>query len=118
LQNVLKRLMILDNVENSLDDFLTAQSVSLPAKGFAVSTGQQSSSIDFLDFDIKNPKDLSSLSLKDIKKKAMGKVEKGIISYVLEKTGWNRSRANKILGISYKTLLLKIQEFELAPPSL
>jgi len=35
---------------------------------------------------------------------------------VLEKTGWNRSKANKILGISYKTLLYKIQEFDLNPP--
>jgi two-component system response regulator AtoC len=97
---------------------LNGPSVNAGAKGFATSAGQQPSSMDFLDFDIKNPKDLSSISLKDIKKKAMGKVEKEIIAYVLEKTGWNRSRANKILGISYKTLLLKIQEFELTPPSL
>ena len=118
LQNVLKRMMILNNVEYSLDDLLNGPSVNAGAKGFATSAGQQPSSMDFLDFDINNPKDLSSISLKDIKKKAMGKVEKEIIAYVLEKTGWNRSRANKILGISYKTLLLKIQEFELTPPSL
>ena len=73
--------------------------------------------MDFLNFDINNPKDLSSLSLKDIKKKAMGKVEKEVIAYVLGKTGWNRSNATKILNISYKTLLTKIKEFELTPPS-
>jgi hypothetical protein len=38
-----------------------------------------------------------------------------VISYVLDRTGWNRSRANKILGISYKTLLAKIQDLELKP---
>ena len=41
------------------------------------------------------------------KEKAMRKMEKRVISYVLTKTGWNRSRANKILRISYKSLLLK-----------
>jgi len=118
LQNVLKRLMILDNVENSLDELLNPSSAQKRVKGISVSAGQQSSSMDFLDFNINHPKDLSSLSLKHIKKKAMEKVEKEVIAYVLEKTHWNRSKANKILGISYKTLLQKIQELELTPPSI
>jgi two-component system response regulator AtoC len=118
LQNVLKRLMILDNVENSLDDLLNAPSVNMSAKGFSASVGQQPSSIDFLDFDKNNPQDLSLLSLKKIRSKALEKVEKEVITYVLGKTGWNRSKANKILGISYKTLLSKIQEFKLTPPSI
>jgi DNA-binding NtrC family response regulator len=74
--------------------------------------------MDFLDFDINNPQDLSSLSLKDIKKRVLEKVEKEVIAYVLGKTRWNRSKATKILNISYKTLLSKIQEFELTPPSI
>jgi DNA-binding NtrC family response regulator len=53
--------------------------------------------------------------LKAIGKRTSDFVEKQVISYVLEKTGWNRSRANKILGISYKTLLAKIQTLELTP---
>jgi DNA-binding NtrC family response regulator len=60
--------------------------------------------------------DLKSLSLKKIRKKVSDSVERQAISYVLEKTGWNRSRANKILKISYKTLLDKIKEFELTQP--
>jgi two-component system response regulator AtoC len=117
LQNVLKRLMILNNVEYSLDEMLKPPSANKSVKGISASAGQQPSSMDFLEFNINHAKDLSSLSLKDIKKKAMEKVEKEVIAYVLEKTHWNRSKANKILGISYKTLLLKIQEFELTPPS-
>jgi len=39
-----------------------------------------------------------------------------VISHVLTKTGWNRSKATKILGISYKSLLAKIRELELQPP--
>ena len=116
LQNVLKRLMILDGVEDSLDDLLNAQSINLQPEASAVSANKQPSSTDFLDFDISNLSDFSSLSLKDIKKKAMEKVEKEVIGYVLEKTAWNRSKATKILGISYKTLLSKIQELDLTPP--
>ena len=110
--------MILDNAENSLDELLNQSSAQKRVKGISVSAGQQSSSMDFLDFNIDHPKDLSSLSLKDIKKKAMEKAEKEIIAYVLDKTHWNRSKAYKILGISYKTLLQKIQELELTPPTL
>jgi two-component system response regulator AtoC len=62
--------------------------------------------------------DLESMSLKDIKKKALDQVEKEAISFVLEKTGWNRSRASKILKISYKTLLYKIQDLGIQPPAI
>jgi DNA-binding NtrC family response regulator len=68
-----------------------------------------------LDLNREQP-DLTSLSLKKIRKKISDSVEKQAISYVLGKTGWNRSAANKILGISYKTLLAKIQEFDLTSP--
>jgi DNA-binding NtrC family response regulator len=42
-------------------------------------------------------------------------VERQMISHVLAKTGWNRMRAKKILGIDYKSLLSKIQELDLQP---
>jgi two-component system response regulator AtoC len=59
---------------------------------------------------------LSSLSLKKVRKKALDRVEKEVISYVLEKTGWNRSKAAKILNISYKTLLYKIKDLDIDQP--
>jgi DNA-binding NtrC family response regulator len=46
----------------------------------------------------------------------MDRVEKEVIAYVLEKTGWNRSKATKILKISYKTLLYKIKDLRIEPP--
>ena len=61
--------------------------------------------------------DLSALSLKKVRKRAMDKVEKEVIAYVLEKTGWNRSKATKILKISYKTLLYKIKDLGIEPPA-
>jgi two-component system, NtrC family, response regulator AtoC len=55
-------------------------------------------------------------SLRAIRKKASDIVERRLISQVLVKTGWNRSKATKILGISYKSLLSKIQELGLQRP--
>lgn len=59
--------------------------------------------------------DHSDFSLKKYKKLVADKVEKDLISYVLEKTGWNRTRATQILKVSYKTLLTKIKELEVKP---
>ena len=117
LQNVLKRLMILGSGEDSLDDMLMGPPARPRAGGGSPDTAQQSPSpMDSLGFDINQPPDLSSLSLKKIKKKAMDHVEREVIAYVLEKTGWNRSKATKVLNISYKTLLYKIRDLGIEPP--
>jgi len=60
--------------------------------------------------------DLADLSLKKIRKKAMNQVERELIDHVLIKTGWNRSKASRLLKISYKTLLQKIDELQIEPP--
>ena len=61
--------------------------------------------------------DLSDLALKKIRKKATNQAERELISFVLIKTGWNRSKASRILKVSYKTLLQKIGELAIVPPS-
>jgi transcriptional regulator with PAS, ATPase and Fis domain len=116
LQNVLKRLMILGNGEDNLDDMLMGNLNRPRAAGIPKSANQSATPMEILGFDSSAPPDLSSLSLKKIKKKAMDRVEKEVIAYVLEKTGWNRSKATKILKISYKTLLYKIKDLEIKPP--
>jgi len=116
LQNVLKRLMILGNGEENLDDMLMGNLNQPRPAGLPRSTGQPATPMDILGFDSSTSPDLSSLSLKKIKKKAMDRVEKEVIAYVLEKTGWNRSNATKILKISYKTLLYKIKDLGIQPP--
>ena len=116
LQNVLKRFMILGSSQDNLDEMLIENGIRPQADGLPISTGQFLSSTELLDFDKNDPPDLSSLSLKKIKKKAIVRVEREIISYVLKKTGWNRSKATKILDISYKTLLYKIKNLEIEPP--
>jgi len=116
LQNVLKRLMILGNGEDSLDEMLMGPPARTRGGGLPAAADQPPSPMEFLGFDINQPPDLSSLSLKKIKKKAMDHVEREVIAYVLDKTGWNRSKATKVLNISYKTLLYKIRDLGIEPP--
>jgi DNA-binding NtrC family response regulator len=71
---------------------------------------------EFLDISKSAESIFEDLSLKKVKKKAVDRVEKEIIGYVLDKTAWNRSKASKILKISYKTLLYKISDLGLVPP--
>ena len=118
LQNVLKRLMILGEGNNTIEELLpkdtgrqttTAAYGPSPGKHFCLP-------IDFLGLENDASGDSGELSLKNLKKKAMVWVEREVISYVLDKTGWNRSHAAKILDISYKTLLYKIKELQIEPP--
>ncbi|MGA6924668.1 MAG: helix-turn-helix domain-containing protein, partial [Desulfosarcina sp.] len=69
-----------------------------------------------LDLQGKNSPENKSFSLKSAKKNAVEMVEREIISHVLKKTEWNRSKASKILKISYKTLLYKISDLDIIPP--
>jgi DNA-binding NtrC family response regulator len=78
---------------------------------------EQKSLTSIIDFEKENLLGNNSFSLKSIKKKAVDKVEREVIGYVLEKTDWNRSKASKILKVSYKTLLNKIAELGIEPPS-
>jgi len=117
LQNVLKRSIVLndwekiieefpDSIDNAEEDSIMPE---LPPKKFTPAN-------NFINFEGKNSPDLASFALKKIKKNIVDKVEKEAISYVLDKTGWNRSNAAKILKISYKTLLYKISDLNIAPP--
>jgi transcriptional regulator with PAS, ATPase and Fis domain len=113
LQNMLKRLMILGDAEENINGLLGGAS---PAEEPA---GPRPDTVDPAPprlFDSRELSDLSTLSLKKMRKKAMDQVEREVISYVLEKTGWNRSKATKLLKISYKTLLYKIKDLGIQPP--
>lgn len=114
LQNALRRLIIFEENIETIESILDTNN----SKNFTKTSNYAEHPINSLrQFCLNGEEpDLKSLSLKKIRKKVSDSVERQAISYVLEKTGWNRSRANKILGISYKTLLDKIREFNLTPP--
>jgi transcriptional regulator with PAS, ATPase and Fis domain len=116
LQNVLKRIMILGEGEETIDDLLNTAGSQQRSNGFMTAGAKPSIPVDLWGVNGDKAPNLSSLSLKKVRKKALDRVEKEVISYVLEKTGWNRSKAAKILNISYKTLLYKIKDLGIEQP--
>ncbi len=56
-------------------------------------------------------------SLREIRDNAVKQIEREVIYEVLSHTNWNRKQAAKILKISYRSLLYKIKEMDLHPPT-
>ena len=56
-------------------------------------------------------------SLREIARRGAQEAERKALAEVLEQVHWNRAEASRILKVSYKTLLNKISECELTPPS-
>ncbi|MBU4287733.1 MAG: sigma-54 dependent transcriptional regulator [Proteobacteria bacterium] len=116
LQNVLKRAIVLKDWEEVVNELINNKAIPADSN-LAIKQSDTSSIVsELLDFESLETKGFESLSLKKIRKKALDRIEKEVISYVLGKTGWNRSKACKILKISYKTLLYKISDLNLEPP--
>ncbi len=129
LQNCIKKQMILNSWEKIFDELPREHSETdhhfqaETRNGDTDSNNHHEFSTDraglisqFVDLSTSSEKLFEDISLKKIKKLASDRVEKEVITFVLEKVGWNRSRASKILKISYKTLLYKMTEFEVSPP--
>jgi len=118
LQNVLKRAIVLKDWEEVVNELINNKAIPADSN-LAIKQSDTSSIVsELLDFESLETKGFESLSLKKIRKKALDRIEKEVISYVLGKTGWNRSKACKILKISYKTLLYKISDLNLEPPQI
>jgi two-component system response regulator AtoC len=108
LQNVLRRIIVLGEGEGNLDKIINLPQNSRHNNiepNFRSGFGLNGHRLDLTDF-----------SLKKYRKQVSDQVEKKAISYVLEKTSWNRSKACEILKVCYKTLLSRIQDLELKPP--
>jgi two-component system, NtrC family, response regulator AtoC len=56
-------------------------------------------------------------SLKSLLHTVKCETEKNAIGTALRKTGWNRKAAARLLRVSYRTMLYKIEQYHLAPPA-
>ena len=129
LQNCIKKQMILNSWEKIFEELPKEHQENIPdvltdnqyngAQSFVnheFANDRTNIISEFVDLSTSSDKLFEDISLKKIKKLASDRVEKEVIAFVLEKVGWNRSRAAKILKISYKTLLYKMSEFDVHPP--
>ena len=55
--------------------------------------------------------------LKSLVQSVKGETERNAISTALEQAGWNRKAAARLLKVSYRTLLYKIEQYHMNPPS-
>jgi len=101
LENVVKRIVIFGD-ENT---------VLLNKSAIKLDDGIPSESYENL---LPTPrKGKKSFNLKDVGRKAAEDAEKKIIENALLNTHWNRKQAAKLLHVSYKALLYKIQKYHL-----
>jgi DNA-binding NtrC family response regulator len=60
------------------------------------------------------PSDTEPKSLKSLIQSVKSEAEKNAIAAALEKTGWNRKAASRMLKVSYRTLLYKIEQYHMS----
>jgi len=102
LENVVRRYVVLQDAESimaELDSRLSTQ-IDGQIEALAESYLQE------------NP---DSVDLKEISRRASFMVEKNMITKALRSTSWNKWRAAKELKVSYKTLLSKIEQYDIKP---
>jgi two-component system, NtrC family, response regulator AtoC len=98
LENMMKRIVVLQT-EHLLREELAPKTItpSTPRVALAAASGEQ-----------RPP------TLREIARQAARDAERETIRDVLERVHWNRAEAARLLGISYKTLLYKIDQCGLA----
>jgi transcriptional regulator with PAS, ATPase and Fis domain len=101
LENTVKRIILFSDQETALQDlFHKREEVDMKPNGFA-------------DFYSNTPVGTKDFCLKELGKKAAETAEKEVIQNVLQETHWNRKEAAKVLRVSYKALLYKIEKYHL-----
>lgn len=66
-------------------------------------------------FETQEPEEHLS-GLRSLVQSVKGEAEKNAIAVALEQTRWNRKAAARLLKVSYRTLLYKIQQYHMSPP--
>ena len=97
LENVIRRLVVLTDGEQVFEAL-----VARGRNGHAAAP---------------RPAPLVTESLREIARRGAREAERKALEEVLARVHWNRAETSRILKVSYKTLLNKIAECELTPPS-
>lgn len=115
LEHVVERILIQDGFSGDITRFLDASQTTSQNSG--VYPGASSSTQGQKDYGAGNaqPSTRMGLDLKALSRRAVMDAEREFIAKALEKTKWNRTKATKLLGISYRALLYKIKDYGLTP---
>jgi two-component system response regulator AtoC len=103
LENVIKRLVILGNDQQIIDE-LTLK----------IDSRKKSDRIALDASQVEVPTDeAGGMSLKNMSRNLTSTAEKEVILRALQQTQWNRKQAATMLNVSYKTLLNKIRKLDI-----
>jgi two-component system response regulator AtoC len=108
LSGTILRLMLgedTDTVKLELLDNMRADGQTLPP-GFALPSSDVLGQTGDIEVDIDELR-----SLKDVKAEATKYIERKAITHALNRTGWNKREAAKMLKISYKALFYKMNDY-------
>jgi DNA-binding NtrC family response regulator len=111
----------LKELETFVKRYLIAGDAGLPS-GLEASSGSTSQRSQgepdgITHVDVEAGEDSASpKSLKSMIQSVRWQTERNAIAAALEKTGWNRKAASRLLGVSYRTILYKIEQYEMSAP--
>jgi two-component system response regulator AtoC len=97
LENMIKRVIVLENEETVLGELVDRRRER---------PGAYSALADFIEH---SEETAGEIPLREVGRRASQEAEREAIGQILQRTGWNRKQAARMLGISYKTLLQKIR---------
>jgi len=117
LENFAKRFLAHGDEESALRELRSTPDYGLASNGendHEKGNGNDRASTGIRPSPINIREGKSSLKL--LVRNAKGEAERIAIAQALEQTRWNRKAAARLLNVSYRALLYKIQEYHLAPP--
>ncbi|MCZ6782432.1 MAG: sigma-54 dependent transcriptional regulator [Proteobacteria bacterium] len=102
LENMIKRMVVLESEDSILEELARRQAGEM----------RTGSGLRKLLEEIEET--AGDVPLREVGRRVAHEAERETIERMLQRTGWNRKQAAKLLGVSYKTLLQKIRDCGLA----
>src|ERR1700690_4093910 len=105
LENFVKRYLVMGDDEDTVLSELGQESDPWPGESPARNAGEAVESED------------PTSGLRSLVQSVKGEAERTAIAAALDQTRWNRKAAARLLKVSYRTLLYKIQQYHMTPPA-
>jgi two-component system response regulator AtoC len=116
LESFVKRYLVSGDSEltfNDVDPLAAASKGHSAAREVVTSHFPASKSEEHSKGNLKEPSS-GSRSLKSLIQSVKGEAERNAIGTALQQTGWNRKAAARLLQVSYRTLLYKIDQYHMS----
>jgi two-component system response regulator AtoC len=104
LENMIKRAVVLESESSILEELARSERGARADAGHAL--------LELID---EIERTAGDVPLREVGRRVALEAERAAIGRVLDQTHWNRKRAARLLGVSYKTLLQKIRGCGLEP---